>query len=84
MPLLAEPTPRPSKLESPQEIVSLLEMRPNIGDLIDEVLHRVDPMFAQAGVDQSVISERDALMVDLPVASLVDELPDGLSCGVTE
>lgn len=84
MPLLRKPSPRCSKLKSPQKVISLLEMRPNGIDLINKIIHGDNAKFTKRTLNQSVIGERDPLMIDLAEPTLVDKFADGFSCGITE
>lgn len=72
------------ELEGPQEVGSLLESGANSVDLVDEILHADDAELAESLLDDGVIGERDSLLVDLSVSSLVDKLSDGSQVGVTE
>jgi hypothetical protein len=67
-----------AQLERPEEAVSLFEVRSDGEDLVDQVLHAHDAVLAKALLDDGVIRERNALFVDLAIATLVDELSDGL------
>lgn len=51
-------------------------------DLVDDVLHRGDPVLGESRLDNPVVGEGDSLVIDLAVASLVDELSDVLPSGV--
>ena len=56
----------------------LLEVGANGEDLVYEVLNGEDVVLAEVLLDDLVVGERDALLVDLAVAALVDKLADGL------
>lgn len=79
----AEATGRVGELEWPQEVGGLLEVGSDGVDLVDEILHADDAVLAEVGLDDGVVGESDALLVDLSVSALVDELADGLEVGVT-
>ena len=49
---------------------------------MDQVLHADDPVFSQIILDDLVVGERDALLIDFAVAALVDEGADGLEVRV--
>ena len=49
---------------------------------MDQVFHADDAELAQAVLDQLVVRKWDALLVDLAIAALVDELADGLEIRV--
>ena len=70
------------ELEGPEEVVGLLEVGADSDDLVDEILHADDAVLAEALLDDGVVSKSDALLVDLAVTALVDELADGLEVGV--
>lgn len=74
---------RVAQLEWPQEVASLLEVGSDGEDLVDQVLHTDDSVLAQVVLDESVVSQRDALLLDLAVSALVDQFTDGLQVGVS-
>jgi len=84
--VLKLPRPKPAgwvaQLERPQKVARLLEVRAYGDDLMDQILHAHDPIFAQVVLDDLVVGEGDALLVDLAVAALVDEGADGLEVRV--
>jgi hypothetical protein len=71
------------QLEWPQEVGGLLEVGANGVDLVDEVLDADDAELAEVLLNEVVVGDRQALLVDLSVTTLVDELTDGLQVGVT-
>mmetsp|Transcript_43572 Transcript_43572/g.94929 ORF Transcript_43572/g.94929 Transcript_43572/m.94929 type:complete len:291 (-) Transcript_43572:33-905(-) len=79
---LLEATLRRRELEGPEEVGRLLEVRAHRVDLVDEILHAVDAVLGQVLRDHSVVRERDALLVDLAEATLVDELLHRLQRGI--
>lgn len=79
----AEATGGVGELEWPQEVGGLLEVGSDGVDLVDEILHADDAVLAEVGLDDGVVGESNALLVDLSVSALVDELADGLEVGVT-
>ena len=74
---LPEPARRIAQLERPQEIARLLEIWPYSDNLVHQILHADDAVLAQMLFDQAVVGQRDALLVDLAVAALIDELTHG-------
>ncbi len=84
--MLELPRPKPAgwvaQLERPQKVARLLEVRADSDDLMDQILHAHDPIFPQVILDDLVVGEGDALLVDLAVAALVDEGADGLEVRV--
>jgi hypothetical protein len=49
---------------------------------MDQVLHADDAELAEVVLDQLVVCKRNALLVDLAISTLVDELTDRLEVGV--
>ena len=77
-----ESTSGVAQLKWPQKVTSLLEIRPHSNNLMDQVLHTDDSKFAQLLLDDLVIGEGNALLVDLSVAALVDEVADSFDTGI--
>jgi hypothetical protein len=78
----SETTSGVAQLERPEEVTRLFEVRSDGGDLVDQVFHTDDAELAQGILDQLVVSEGDALLVDLAISALVDEFTDGLEVRV--
>ncbi len=78
----AESTSWIAELEWPQEVGSLLEVGTNGKDLMDQILHAHNAIFAKAALDERVVGKCNALLLDLSITTLVDELADGLQVGV--
>ena len=78
----AEATGGRGQLEGPQEVGGLLEVGADGVDLVDQVLNADDAVLAEVGLDEVVVGDRKALLVDLTVSALVDELTDGLEVRV--
>jgi len=78
----AEATSGRGQLERPQEVAGLLEVGADGVNLVDEVLDADDAELAEVLLDDVVVGDGEALLVDLSVAALVDELTDGLQVGV--
>lgn len=70
----AEPASRVGELERPQEVRNLLEVGADSVDLVDEVLHADNAKLAQVLLYDGIVCERDALLVDLAIAALVDQV----------
>lgn len=81
---LSSPKPpiRVTQLERPQKVARLLEIRSHGINLMNEILHAHNTVLAQMILDDLVVGEGNALLVDLAVAALVDEFTDGLEAGV--
>jgi hypothetical protein len=87
------------ELEGPQEIgcldkyqltflpppffAYLLEVGAGSGDFVHQVLYTKDVKLAKRLLNDSVVSEGDALFVDLAVSTLVNQLADRLEIGFT-
>jgi len=80
--LLLESLKGGGELEGPQEVVGFLEGGAGGPDLVDEVLNGVDSLGTEGVSNDSVVGDGDSGAVDLTVASLVDELADGVAGGV--
>lgn len=78
-----EATSGVGELEGPEEVGGLLEVGADGVDLVDQVLHADNAVLAEVLLDDGVVGKGDALLVDLGVTALVDELADGLQVGVT-
>jgi hypothetical protein len=79
----AEATVGVGELEGPQEVVGLLEVGADGVDLVDKILHADNAELAEVLLDDLVVGEGSAHLVDLSVTALVEELTDGLQVGVT-
>lgn len=71
------------QLEGPEEVVGLLEVGANGVDLVDQILHADNAELAEVLLDDLVVGEGSALLVDLSVTTLVQKLADGLKVGVS-
>jgi len=71
---LLESTSRVAELEGPEEVGSLLEVGANSEDLMNQILHANNAVFAQILLNNCIVGEGNALLVDLSIATLVDEL----------
>ena len=49
---------------------------------MNDVFHTDDTVLAEVVLDQLIVGESDALLVDLAISSLVDQLSDRLEVGV--
>uniref|UniRef100_A0A453CTJ2 Uncharacterized protein n=1 Tax=Aegilops tauschii subsp. strangulata TaxID=200361 RepID=A0A453CTJ2_AEGTS len=78
VPLLLQATERSLELEWPQEVVRLLKVWADGQDLVHKVLNADDVVLPQTLLDDFVVGQRDPLLVELSVTSLVDQLPDTL------
>lgn len=80
---LVESTVGVGELEGGKERVGSFKVGTYSIDLMDEILHADDAVLAKGLLDNGVIGERDALLVDSSVSTLVDEFTDGLQVGGT-
>lgn len=71
------------QLEGPQEVGGLLEVGADGVDLVDEILHADNAVLAEVLLNDGVVSQGNALLVNLSVSALVDELLDALQVGIT-
>ena len=76
--LLSKTTTSITQFERPQEIIRLLEMRPNSDNLMDEVFDADDPKLAKGFFNHGIVREGNTLMLHFAITSLVDELTSGL------
>jgi hypothetical protein len=70
------------QFEWPQEVAGLLEVGADGEYLVDQILQADDAILAEVIFDELVVCEGDALLVDLSIATLVDEFADSLQIGV--
>ena len=66
------------ELERPEEVRGLLEVRASGRYLVYKILNAEDVVLAKRLLDHAVVGERNTLLVDLSVSTLVDEFPDRL------
>ena len=81
--LLLESAKRRGQLERVEEVVGSLEVGAASVDLVDEVLNADNPNASESLLDDGVVRDGDALLVDLAVTALVQELAHRLEVGVT-
>ena len=77
--LLLEALQRGAELERPEEVVSLLEGSTNGPDLVDQVLDGGNTLLAKSLLNDGVVVESNARLVDLAIAALVDKLAHGIA-----
>ena len=78
----SESTGRVTQLERPQEVACLLKIWAHGVNLMDQVLHTDNTVLAQVVLDDLVVGERDALLFDLAISTLVDQLTHSLEIGI--
>jgi len=61
----------------------LLEVGTDGEDLVYQIFNTDNAILAEAVLDNGVVGEGDALLVDLSISALVDELADALEVGVS-
>jgi len=81
--LVGESSTGGCELERPQEVVGLLEVRSNSGKLVDEVSTALDSDGSNTLLNDRVVSDRDALLVELGESTLEDKLFDSGTGGVS-
>ena len=79
----SEPTSRVGQLERPKEVRCLLEVWSHGDNLMHQILHTYDAISAQIGLNDLIVSQRDALLVNFAIASLVDQIADCLDRWIT-
>jgi len=84
MSLVVESTLGGAELERPKEVVSLLEVRSDSVDFVDQIFNTDDAVLTKGLLNDFIGSEGNSLLVDLTVSSLVDHVGDGVSSGVAE
>lgn len=52
--------------------------------LVYNILHANNTVFAEVGLNEGVVSERNALVLDFGKSALVHKFSDGSQVGVTE
>ena len=70
------------ELEGPEEVGGLLEVGAGGDDLVDEILNTEDVVLAEVLFDDLVVGEGDALLGDLAISTLVDQLADSFEVGL--
>merc|ERR1740138_915178 len=76
-------TERCTKLEGPQEVVGFLEVGTASVDLVNDVFQAHNAKVAKVLLDNHVVYDWNALLIDLGVATLVAQLLHGLQARVT-
>jgi len=74
--LLPPPTGWGVQLEWPQEVGSILEVRSNVQNLVDQILNTDDAELAELTLDDAVGGDSCAVSSDLDMSTLVDQLTD--------
>lgn len=81
--LLAPSALRVVQLEVPQEVAGVLEVGTHCIDLVDQVLHTDDALFAQSLLNNRVVGQRNPLSLQFTETSFVDQFSDCLKGGIT-
>jgi len=71
------------QLEGPQEVVCLLEVGSDCEDLMDQVFNADNAILTEGILDKLVVSQSNALLVNLAISTLIDKLTHGLEVGIT-
>jgi len=82
--LVVESTLGRAELERPHEVVGFLEVRSDSVELVDQVFNADDLLLSENLFDDFVGSDGNSLLVDLTETSLVDQVRDGVSGGISE
>ncbi len=70
------------QFEWPKKVARLLEVWPHGDDLMYQILHTDDAEFAQVFLDDLVVGQGNALLVDFAIAALVDQVTNCLDGGI--
>mmetsp|Transcript_5731 Transcript_5731/g.9647 ORF Transcript_5731/g.9647 Transcript_5731/m.9647 type:complete len:257 (-) Transcript_5731:32-802(-) len=81
--LVRESTTGAGELEGPQEVVGLLEVGSNSADLVDKISAALDTNRSNTLLDDGVVGDGDALLVELSEPTLENELLNSGARGVT-
>jgi len=82
--LVAESTLGGAKLEGPEEVVGFLEVLSDSVDFVDQIFNTDDVELTKSLLDDFIGGNGDSLLVDLTETSLVDQIGDGVSGGISE
>jgi hypothetical protein len=80
--LLLESTQWGAQLEGPQEVVGFLEVGAHGVNLVYQVLNADDAELSKCLLNDGVVGQSGAGLVQLAVTTLVDQLTDTLQVGV--
>jgi len=84
MSLVVESTLGGGKLEGPEEVVGFLEVGTAGVKFSDQIFNTNDLVLSENLFNDFVGSDGDSLLVDLTVSSLIDQIRDSLSGGISE
>jgi len=65
-----------AELDGPKEVGGLFEVGTRGNDFVDEILDAEYVILAKVFLDDGVVAEGDALLVNLAVTSFVNQFPD--------
>jgi len=82
--LVTETTLGGFELEGPQEVVGFLEMGSDSVDFVDQIFDADDAELTKGLFNDEIAGDGDSLLVDLTETSLVDQVRDGVSSGISE
>jgi hypothetical protein len=71
------------ELEGPEEVGGLLEVRTNGSNFVDKIFNTDDVVLTKRLFNDRVVRDRNTLLVDLGISTLVDQTTDSLQVGVT-
>jgi hypothetical protein len=66
-----------------RKMTYLFEVGTSSKDLMNEIFNGEYVVFAKSLLDDSIVRKRDALLIDLAVSTLVDQLTDRLEVGLS-
>ena len=79
MSLLGKSTSWSSEFEWPNEVVGFLEMWANGVDFVDQIFEGGNSVLAESVLDESVVGERDSLLVDFTETSFINEFANSFT-----
>jgi hypothetical protein len=71
------------ELEGPKEVVGFLKVRTDSGDFMNEVFDTDNTVLAKGLFNDSIVMDRDTLLLNLGISTLVDQFTNGLQVGGT-
>ena len=71
------------ELEGPKEVVDFLKVRTDSDDFMNEVFDTDNTVLAKGLFNDSIVMDRDTLLLNLGISTLVDQFTNGLQVGGT-
>ena len=70
------------ELERPDKVVGLFKVLAASMQLVDQILHADDVLFAEGALDDSIVGQGNPLFIDFPESSGIHQIADGLFTGI--